>query len=180
MLAFRDLKKMTFSEKLRKSFCPSQDGILAPQAPKHGRRIWKARQIADFRHWEFHVFFDQKVNSPKRVFFLHWKVEGYFFNFPLSEKWEFWKFNKGFFLCFDHFLVCWRFTVTFLVAGRLRRNYVNPWISWNFAGVNNHFPKNEGGFSDQKSTISILSRSGWFFAPVTLWSCDNSSLELRQ
>ena len=79
----------------------------------HGRRIWKARQTADFRHWEFHVFFDQKVNSPKRVFFLHWKVEGYFFNFYLSEKWEFWKFNKGFFLCFDHFLVCWRFTGLF-------------------------------------------------------------------
>ena len=76
---------------------------------EHGRRIWKARQIADFRHWEFHVFFDQKANSPKRVFFLHWKVEGCFFNFWQIEKWEFWKFNKGFFLCFDHFLVCWRF-----------------------------------------------------------------------
>ena len=75
-------------------------------------------------------------------------IASFFSNFRQIEKWEFWKKYKGFFLCFDHFLVCWNFTMTFLVAGRLRRIYENPLHFLDFRAGQSHFPKKKGGFSN--------------------------------
>ena len=127
----------------------------------HGRRIWEDWKIADFWQGQSHPFFTPKLNSPKRWFFRQGQPHSFFstFDWPKNE-------NLGNLTPdFPYILITFS---SVLVAGGLRWIYENPLHFLDFRAVVSHFPKKEGGVSDQKSTISTLSRFGWFLAPVIL------------